>query len=203
MNPSLDFYFDFTSPYAYLAAANIDRIAAKHGRSVRWHPVLLAAMSEATGIKLAPTVSIKWTYVQMDLERGARRLGLPYQLPPAFPQLWLAPGRAMLWVEREHGADKARAFARACFHKAFGEGVDIGSVDVLAGLAAGIGIDGAALAEGAASADIKDAFKASIAGALERGVFGVPFVVADGQAFWGHDRLGELDACLDEARAAA
>jgi 2-hydroxychromene-2-carboxylate isomerase len=200
MDQAIDFYFDFTSPYAYLAAANIDRVAAEHGRTVRWHPVLLAAMSEATGIKLAPMVPIKWTYVQMDLERSARRHGLPYKLPPAFPQLWLSPGRAMLWVEREHGEEKAREFARACFYRAFGMGVDINAPEVLADIGAGLGIDGASLAAGIGAPETKAAFKTSIAQALERGVFGVPFVIADGQAFWGNDRLDELAAHL---RAAA
>jgi 2-hydroxychromene-2-carboxylate isomerase len=203
MNNAIDFYFDFTSPYAYLAAAQIDKLAAAHERTVRWHPMLLAAMSEATGIKLAPTVPIKWTYVQMDLERGARRLGLPYILPPSFPQLWLNPGRAMLWVEREHGREKAKAFARACFHRAFGMGVDINAFEVLASLGAELGMDAQALVEGATSAESKDAFKASIAEGLERGVFGVPFTIADGEAFWGHDRMDALEAHLAEQAVAA
>ncbi len=203
MDQNIDFYFDFTSPYAYMAAPQIERLAAAHGRTVTWRPVLLAALSEATGVKLAPMVPLKWTYVQMDLERSARRVGLPYRLPPQFPQLWLNPGRAMLWIEREHGAEVAKAFARACFHCAFGEGVDINSIEVLTDLAAREGVSAAALVEGVNSPDIKAAFKTSIAQALEQGVFGVPFVKVNGAAFWGHDRIDELAAYLAASPIAA
>jgi 2-hydroxychromene-2-carboxylate isomerase len=195
MTRHIDFYFDFTSPYAYLAAARIDTLAARHGREVRWHPVLLAALSEATGNKLAPFIPSKWNYVQKDLARAARRLELPFQLPPAFPQLWLNPPRAMLWIQQHHGDDVARAFARSCFKSAFGHGINIGSIDVVADLAARVGVDADGLREGVNSPAIKEGLKTGIEAALANGVFGVPYVVVDGEAFWGGDRLD----CVEEA----
>jgi 2-hydroxychromene-2-carboxylate isomerase len=199
MTSHIDFYFDFTSPYAYLASTRIDALAARYGREVRWHPVLLAALSEATGVKLSPFVPAKWDYVQKDLARAARRLDMPFSLPPAFPQLWLNPPRAMLWIRERHGDEVARAFARSCFKTAFGHGTDIGSIDVVADLAARVGVNPAALREGVNDPAIKAALKAGIETAVGKGVFGVPYLVADGEAFWGGDRLD----CLEEALAAA
>jgi 2-hydroxychromene-2-carboxylate isomerase len=147
-------------------------------------------------------VPSKWTYAQQDLARMARRLGLPFQLPPAFPQLWLLPPRAMLWIRAEHGEALAVAFARACYRTAFGAGVDINDAAVLAGLAAELSIDAGALAAGMASPAIKEALQRSNAAALERGVFGTPFVIADGEPYWGGDRLDLLDEALAQPRAA-
>lgn len=198
MDRHIDFYFDFTSPYAYLAAARIEAVAARYGRSVEWHPVLLVALSEATGVKLAPFVPGKWEYVQADLARSARRLGLPFNLPPGFPQLWLNPPRAMLWIREHHGKDMAAAFARLCFKTAFGLGVDIGSIDVVADLAARVGVDPARLRDGVSDPAIKAAVKQASEEAVKRGVFGVPFMIADGEQFWGSDRFD----CLEERLAA-
>jgi 2-hydroxychromene-2-carboxylate isomerase len=163
---------------------------------VRWHPVLLAAISEATGVKLTPFVPIKWSYAQKDLARSARKLGVPFTLPPAFPGLWLAPPRAMLWIRATHGDDTAQAFARACYAKAFGEGVDIGNVEVVLEEASKLGVDADALREGIGTPAIKAAFKDNIDAALTRGVFGVPFVVADEESFWGADRMHDLEEHL-------
>jgi 2-hydroxychromene-2-carboxylate isomerase len=197
MKTDIDFYFDFTSPYAYLAAARIEAIAMRHGRGVKWHPVLLVALSEASGVKLSPFVPGKWEYVQMDLARAARRAGLPFKLPPAFPQLWLNPPRAMLWIRRKHGDDMAVAFARLCFKTAFGLGIDIGNIDVVADLAARVGVDPAALREGVNDPAIKAAVKQASEDAVKDGIFGTPIMVADGERFWGSDRFD----CLEEALA--
>lgn len=195
MTRPIDFYFDFTSPYAYLASSRIEDIASRHGRKVQWHPVLLVALSEATGVKLSPFVPSKWAYVQKDLVRSAARIGVPFKLPPAFPQLWLNPPRAMLWIREHYGEEVAVAFARSCFRTAFGNGTDIGSIDVVADLAARVGVNADALREGVNDPAIKAAVKQASEQAVANGVFGVPFIVADGEQFWGGDRLD----CLEEA----
>ena len=86
MTEPLDFYFDFSSPYGYLMSEKIDAVAAAHGRKVRWHPVLLGVIFQATGSH--PPVagaSSKATYMMHDFHRSARYLGIPYNPPSRFP----------------------------------------------------------------------------------------------------------------------
>jgi 2-hydroxychromene-2-carboxylate isomerase len=203
MSSDIAFYFDFVSPYAYLAATRIERLAAAHGRRVRWKPVLLTALSQAAGTQLAPFLPLKWQYVQRDLERSARLAGIPYRLPAGFPQLLLAPGRAMTWLAAAHGEDTAASFARTCFSAYFGDGVDIGDKEVLAGIAGALGVRREALLAALEDEAVKAAFKQASADAVDRGVFGVPFMIVDGEPFWGFDRLEQLEAKLGGTYLAA
>ena len=203
MDNDIDFYFDFASPYSYFAVQRLEKIAAAHGRRVRWLPVLVTAMCEATGSPLAPLVPLKWQYVQRDLERSARAEGLPFRVPPGFPSLLLAPGRAMLWICQAYDDKTATAFARTCLRAYFGDGVDINDAQALTGIGAALGVDRQALLAGMADPAIKAEFRDATAQALAQGAFGVPFVIADGEPFWGADRLVQLDTWLGRVREPA
>ena len=196
MTAAIDFYFDFSSPYAYFASRKIDQLAAEYGRTVNWHPVLIAALTQSTGTPLAVTVPVKWDYLYRDIQRVAKSEGMPFRLPQGFPKLMLEPGRAMLWIRETHGADIAAKFARTCFQAYFGDGIDLADAEVVAGIAAALGIDRAALLEGMTSSAIKQQFKQGSALAVEQGVFGVPFMVVDGEPFWGYDRFALLERKL-------
>ncbi|WP_395404391.1 2-hydroxychromene-2-carboxylate isomerase [Pseudoduganella sp. UC29_106] len=199
----LDFYFDFASGYSYFASRRIDRLAADHGCVVRWHPLMLTALTTSTGVLPSPMVPIKWQYVLRDMHRTALAEGIPLRLCKAFPQPLLAPGRAMLWLRAHHGEEIALAFARTCFQAYYGDAVDIADVAVLQGIAAGLGVDRVAFAAGLAEPAIKAQFKQGNELALARGVFGVPFVMVEDEPFWGYDRLGQLEQWLISARRAA
>lgn len=203
MQEPIDFYFDFISPYAYLATTRIDQLAAAYGRKVRWRPVLLVTLFQAMGNQPAPLVPLKWRYVQHDLERSARAAGIPYRLPPGFPKLMVDPGRAMLWIEEHYGSDKAAAFARNCMRASFADGVDIDDKEVLAGIAAALSVEREALLAGMGESAVKARFKQASEQAMELGVCGVPFVIADGEPFWGNDRFDQLEAWLAAQRQAA
>ena len=204
MSTDITFYFDFVSPYAYLAATRIEQLAAAHGRRVHWKPVLMTVLSKAAGTQLTPFVPMKWQYVQHDVPRSARLAGIPFQWPPGFPKLLLAPGRAMTWLASTHGEDKAVAFARTCLTAWFGDGVDIEDKEVLAGIAGRLGVERAALLAALEDDAVKDAFRQASEDAIAQGVFGVPFMVVDGESFWGFDRLAQLEQVLRQpvARAA-
>ncbi|SFV04055.1 2-hydroxychromene-2-carboxylate isomerase [Pseudoduganella namucuonensis] len=191
----IDFYFDFASPYGYFAATCIDELAARHRREVRWTPILMAAMFQATGGTPLPLVPVKGTYVLHDIDRTARQHGIVYRQPAAFPELLLAAPRAMLWIRETHGHDLAVRFAKRCYRAYFAERKDIDSPQALLALAAELGI-GPGLEEGMRSAEGKERLKLANAAALERGVFGSPFVIADGEPFWGFDRFSQLEAWL-------
>jgi 2-hydroxychromene-2-carboxylate isomerase len=199
----LDFYFDFASGYSYFAARRIEKLAASHGCLLRWHPVMLTALTHATGVLPSPMVPMKWRYVLRDMQRTALTEGFPLRLSKAFPQVLVAPGRAMLWLRAMHGEEMAQSFARLCFQAYYGDGVDIADVAVLQGIAASLDIDRVAFAAGLADPAIKEEFKRSGELALERGVFGVPFVLVEGEGFWGYDRLNQLEQWLVSARRQA
>jgi len=199
----LDFYFDFASGYSYFAARRIEKLAANHGCQLRWHPVMLTALTHTTGVLPSPMVPMKWQYVLRDMQRTALADGIPLRPSKAFPQVLLGPGRAMLWLRAEHGEELAQAFARTCFQAYYADGVDIADVAVLQGIAGGLGVDREAFTAGIGDPAIKEAFKRTGELALERGVFGVPFVLVEGEPFWGYDRLNQLEQWLVNARPAA
>lgn len=192
----IDFYFDFGSPYGYFAATCIDELAARHGRTVRWRPVMMAAMLQATGGTPLPLVPIKGDYVRHDIRRTARQHGIAYRQPEVFPELLLAPGRAMLWLRLQYGDELAVRFAKRCYQAYFAERARLADPATVCRLAAELGVVEEALAAALLSDDVKALFKQETQQALERGVFGVPFVIVDGEPFWGFDRFGQLEAWL-------
>lgn len=199
----LDFYFDFASGYSYFAATRIEWLAAATGAKVCWHPVLLPALTQVTGVLPSPVVPVKWAYVTRDMQRTAQEEAIPFNPSPAFPQMLVAPGRAMLWVRANHGEEVAVSFARTCFQAYYADAVDIADKAVLLGIAEGLGIDGSAFLAGMEDPAIKAQFKEGNERALARGVFGVPFVLAEGEPFWGYDRFGNLERWLAAARKVA
>src|SRR3972149_6432239 len=98
MANAIDFYFDFSSPYGYLASAKIDELAAKHARTVAGRPILLGAVFKTTGQQPLPTIPMKGSYAKHDLARSARLFGVPFKLPSKFPVAGQAPSRALYWV---------------------------------------------------------------------------------------------------------
>lgn len=198
---SLDFYFDFASPYGYFAATCIDELAARHRRTVRWHPVLMAAINQATGGTPLPLVPVKGNYVLHDIDRTSRQHGIHYRQPAIFPQLLLAAPRAMLWIREQHGDELAVRFAKCCMQAYFSRRQDVADEAVLSAIGAELGLPGPQLLAGLKSAEAKDMLRQSTADALERGVFGSPFVIAGDEPFWGFDRFAQLEAWLAGGQA--
>lgn len=196
MTASIDFYFDFSSPYGYFAAMRIDALAAKFGRSVKWHPVLLGAIFKTTGGVPLPMVPLKGEYAFRDFERSARFHGIPYQRPASFPIATQLPARAMMWIARDFGDFKAVSFAKAVYASYFADGIDISRLEGIAPACDAVGLRHDTVLDGANSQDIKDMLKAEVDAAVARGVFGSPFVIADGEPFWGFDRFDQLEAFL-------
>jgi len=196
MSAPIDFYFDFSSPYGYLASRVIDGVAARHGRSVTWRPHLIGAVFPTTGSKPLLDIPMKGDYARRDLARTARRMGVPFELPAQFPFLSVAAARAFYWLGDSDPA-RARDLAAALYNAAFGEGRDITDVDYVVDVAAGLGVDGEALRAALGDAAVKDRLKREVAVAIERGVFGSPYIIVDGEPFWGHDKLDEIDRWLE------
>lgn len=204
MNPgSFDFFFDFTSPYSYLAAERIDELAARHGFAANWKPILLGAIFKQTGgIPLTSLHPWKARYSVMDFGRSAQFLGLTYRHPSRFPQATQNAARAMIWLQR-HAPDRARPFALEVFRTIFVHDGDVSDAATLARIAQSVGLDAAALAAATQDAAIKQQLFDHNDEAAQREVFGTPtFVLDDGERFWGVDRLPQLEARLRERAAA-
>ena len=195
-NQVIDFYFDFSSPYGYLASTRINALAARHQCQVTWRPILLGPMFKAAGTAPLIGVPLKGPYSARDLLRTARFLNIPYTQPAAFPIGTQNAARAFYWLA-DRDAMKAQQFAQACYATYFGEGIDISSADKIADIATELGEDRAAILSVMADPVIKERLKNEIDAALARGVFGSPFIIIDGEPFWGNDRLDQVDAWLE------
>jgi 2-hydroxychromene-2-carboxylate isomerase len=200
MNGAIDFYFDFSSPYGYFASTRVEELAKQYNRATAWHPILLGVVFKTTGGSPLPQVPLKGDYAWRDFERTARFHGIEYRKPTHFPLPTQYAARATLWVHDHHGGDRAIDFARALYRALFVDDINIGEPTEVMKIADAMGIDGAALNSGASSQQIKDQLKAEIDLAMSRGVFGSPYVIVDGEAFWGFDRFDQIEALLRDGR---
>jgi 2-hydroxychromene-2-carboxylate isomerase len=190
----IDFFFDFSSPYAYLASTRIDAVAAKHGRTVRWRPFLLGAVYKATGYHPLEQAA-KRQYFLRDVPRAARLLGVPFAVPASFPENQLAASRATYWIEDQDAA-KAGAFAKAAFAAYWAQGKKLPDPEIVAGLAAEQGFAREAVLSALNDPKVKDRLKSETDAALAAGIFGSPVTMVDGEPFWGSDRLDQIDRWL-------
>jgi 2-hydroxychromene-2-carboxylate isomerase len=191
----IDFYFDFSSPYGYLASTKIDAIAARHKRSVNWRPHLLGAAFKITNAQPFTNMPLRSDYALHDWPRFARLLNVKFKLPEPFPFLAVAASRAFYWL---HGKDPelAKKFARAAYHAAFVDGHNISPADSVATIAEQIGVARGDTLAALNDPAVKDRLRQEVDAALARKVFGSPFIIVDGEPFWGADRLDQVDGWL-------
>ncbi|MCS6997372.1 MAG: 2-hydroxychromene-2-carboxylate isomerase [Casimicrobiaceae bacterium] len=192
----LDFYFDFSSPYGYLAAEQIEALAARTGRQVTWRPILLGAVFKITGAAPLTTSPLKSDYALKDFRRSAAYYGVPYRAPSHFPIVTVQAARATLWA-REHAPERYKALALAFFRAYFREDRDLSQAEVVAEVLGREGFDAQAVLAACGEEAVKAALRTEVDAAIARGVFGSPFFIAeDGEPFWGADRLPMLEAWL-------
>ena len=193
----IDFWFDFSSPYGYLMSEKIDALAAQYGRKVRWHPILLGIVFKATGsAPLTLQNPAKAEYSLRDFARSARFMGIPYRQPDKFPLATQNAARAYYWLHTQDCA-LARQFAHAAFRALFVENRDISAPETVLEIATNLGVEHAALEAGLQSPEIKARLKEEVDNALKIGVFGSPHVLIDGEAFFGADRLPQIERWLE------
>ena len=195
MSNEMDFYFDFSSPYGYLASERIDAIAGKFGRTVNWHPILLGVIFKQTGAQPLTQVPIKGQYSERDFARSARLMKVPFSMPPVFPIATMAPARVMLWIASQD-AEAGKAYTRAAYRAYFADGRNISEPSTAAAVAEGLGHDRAAALAAIDDPQFKAALKNEVEQAIARGVFGSPFFIIDSEPFWGSDRLAMVEEWL-------
>ena len=187
--PTLDFWFEFASTYSYPAAMRIAPLADASGVTVRWRPFLLGPIFKAQGWDNSPfnLYPAKGRYMWRDLERICGTIDLPFVQPSPFPQNTLLATRvAMVGLAQDWGEN----FCRALYRIEFGEGRNIGEPATIGAVLQKLGVDAAAVMQQAQADAIKGALRAQTEEAQRLGIFGAPsFVTADGELFWGNDRL--------------
>lgn len=196
MKAPIDFWFDFSSPYSYIANEWVDALAARHGRTVRRHAILLGVTFAAAELKSPVSYPIKREYSLRDFARSARLERVPYVQPAEFPIPTQNAARVFWWQHDTVGGDAAAAWARAAFRAYFTRGAALHDPAALKALAAEAGLDAGA-AEAAWNDPVwKARLKRANDEAIAAGVFGAPFFVADGEPFWGNDRKPQLERWL-------
>ena len=197
MAAPIAFYFDFISPYGYFASRQVEALAARHGRTVDWRPMLLGvAVLKVMGLKALLDTPLKGDYVRRDVLRQARRLGIPLGRDlNASVGNPLPPARAFYWVKQHH-PQLAAPLAHALFHAFWAEGRDLSTPEAVAAIALPAGLEPAAVITGATSDEAATLLRNAVAASIQAGIFGSPTLVVDGEPFWGSDRLREVDEWL-------
>lgn len=196
MSAPIEFWFDFISPYGYLAATQIDEIAMRHGRTADWRPLLLGVtVLKVMGLKALAETPLKQDYVRIDQPRLARLLGVPFSRHALKNVNSLAASRAFLWI-KQRDAGLAVRFAKRVYERLWVRGLDITPAEAVIEEALALGIDAREIEAAMAGEEAKAALKASVEAAIAKSVFGVPTFVVDGEPIWGVDRLWMLEHWL-------
>lgn len=199
---TIDFWYEFASPYSYLTAMRIEDVGARSGIRVRWRPFLLGPIFAAQGWTDSPfnLYPARGRHMWRDLEREAESQGLPpLRRPAVFPQHSVLAARIALSGEE----DGWRAsFSRALFHAQFADGLPISEPGILRDVLIGLGLEPDSVIAAAGQESHKARLKAETRQAVDLGIFGAPsFTTQDGELFWGNDRLERAIAWAARAPA--
>jgi 2-hydroxychromene-2-carboxylate isomerase len=191
----IDFYFDYLSGYAYIAWLKLSELCARRPDvELSIHPVLFAGLLDHWG-QLGPAeIPPKRDFVYRDGLRQAAIAGFEFACPKQHPFNPLAALRVSL---REVAGERQRDVVDALWRGGWGRGIDYGSRQELQQALDAAGLDGAALLARVDDPDVKQALRDATARAVERGVFGVPTMIVDGELIWGSDRMDQVALCLD------
>lgn len=193
----IEFYFDFISPFGYFAGLRIDDLARRHGREVEWTSMLVGvSVLKVMGIPAIVELPLKGPYVVNDAKRYARQHRVAFnRASPSATSRPVEAGRVFAWA-KELDPAAARRLATLIFHSYFVHCLDIAQDKVLSSCVSEAGLSWqafeAARAEGTPAALLRRNVDASI----ERGVFGSPFFIVDGEPFFGLEKLPLLEEWL-------
>jgi 2-hydroxychromene-2-carboxylate isomerase len=188
MSKTVEFYFDFGSPAAYLAFTQLPTIASDEGAELVYRPVLLGGIFQATKNASPVTVPAKGSYMLRDFGRFARRYGVPLKFSPFFPINTLTLMRMAIGLQQRQPQDFL-PFLNAIFRAMWVDGLNLGDPAILHGVIQKAGFDPDRLQALAQDEAIKALLKQETDKAVQRGLFGVPTMIVGEELFWGQDRL--------------
>ncbi|GLH32069.1 2-hydroxychromene-2-carboxylate isomerase [Pseudomonas sp. BR1R-5] len=188
MSKTVEFFFDLGSPASYLAWTQLPALCARHGAALRYRPMLLGGVFQATGNASPVMIPAKGRYMFTDLARFAARYGVPFGLPPGFPINTLALMRGLVGTQLR-APERFDALLAALFNGLWVQRRNLGDVTVLEQVLAEAGFIAAEFQVLTGDEEVKAALKQATEEAVERGVFGAPTCFVDGQMYFGQDRL--------------
>lgn len=210
MSKTVEFWFDFGSPAAYLAYTQLPGIAERSGARIDWRPMLLGGVFQATDNRSPVSVPAKGRYMWDDLQRFAARYGVVYRRAINFPvnTITLMRGATALRMQAGAGGDSTMSstddhtpfdrYVKAVFGAMWHEPRDMTDLSVVGQVISEAGLDAAALMAQVQSPEVKAQLKADTDAAVAKGVFGAPTFFVGDQMFWGQDRLDWVEAELQK-----
>ena len=201
----LEFFFDVSSPWTYLAFTRIQGVIARTGAEIVWKPILVGGVFNAVNQDVyerrAHPDPRKASYSGKDLQDWARLAGIRIGKPPVFPVRAVAAMRCVIAAD-EQGV--LVPLSRALFEAYWGDLKDIGQMGVLKDVVASVGLDPAAVLARAEAAEVKDRLRANTEEVIARGGFGSPTMFVDGDdMYFGNDRLPLVEAALTKPASGA
>jgi 2-hydroxychromene-2-carboxylate isomerase len=193
MASELEFFFDYGSPFSYLADTQLKGLAERTGARVVYRPLLLGGVFKETGNTSPIAIEAKRQYMMTDLERWAKRYGVPAPHNPHFPINTMRLMRGAIAAER---AGVFAAYHRAIFDAFWREGLNLGEAAIVRGVLERAGLDAERIAVASEEPAVKDALRAATEAAVARGVFGAPTFFVGDEMFWGNDRLMFVEQAL-------
>jgi 2-hydroxychromene-2-carboxylate isomerase len=195
MGKQVDFYFDFGSPYSYLAFHQLPKIAAKQGATINWKPMLLGGVFQATSNHSPIEIPAKGKHLNVDLQRWAKHFGVGFAMNPHFPINTLPLMRGATGYQLRDEAQFHR-YTSAVYAAMFEKPHNMSQPDVIGAVLQEAGLDPAAFLAMINDQAVKDKLKADTAIAVERGVFGAPTFFVGDEMYWGQDRLHFVEEAL-------
>jgi 2-hydroxychromene-2-carboxylate isomerase len=195
MTRAVEFYFDVGSPAAYLAWTQLPRIVQQVGCEIEYRPFLLGGVFQATGNRSPMEVPAKGQYMQDDLQRFARRYGVPFRHNPHFPINTLTLMRGALGLQMRE-PQRMVPYVDAVYRAIWVDGKDMNDPATVAGVLQQAGFDPEKLLALAQDPAVKDELKVVTQEAVARGAFGAPTFFVGDQMFWGQDRLDFVKEAL-------
>jgi 2-hydroxychromene-2-carboxylate isomerase len=188
MSKTVEYYFDFGSPAAYLASTQLPALSAETGATVLWRPMLLGGVFVATGNASPASVPAKGKYIFRDFARFAQRYAVPLVVNPFFPINTIALMRIAVGLQLREDP-RLMEYCSAMFRAIWVDAQNMNDPATVASVLQADGFDAPALLALASEQAVKDQLKAETELAVSRGVFGAPTFFVGEQMFWGQDRL--------------
>ena len=197
MTKTIDYWFEFSSPYSYLTAMRIEALAKDKGVEVIWRPFLLGGIYRTLDIPIPPMqlFPMKEDYMWMDVARQAKRQGIPFKKPDNFPQVAVLPARvAQIGFKEGWGED----FSKRVYQAIFAHNQLISEVGVISQILTDMGHDPEDVLARATAPENKKALMEATQKAFDKGIFGVPMFFIGDEMIWGDDRL---EQALEQANS--
>ncbi len=198
MGATVDYYFTTVSPWSHLGHQRFAQLLAKHGATASVKPVDTGRIFPVSGgLPLKQRAPQRQAYRLVELARWRDALGVPITLEPKFfPTPSAAASLLIIATDLAHGTPAAMDMALALFRACWVEDRNVADAETLRAIASGMGRDPNQLMSVDVAATAKVKYDAYTQEAIDRGVFGAPSYVIDGQIYWGQDRLDFVDRAL-------